>query len=343
MFKKGDEVLGGRYRVESLAGEKKSCVVFEATRISDSSLVALKVLAPALRKQPDVVTRLRAWADSAMAVEHSNLIPVYEMGEEGDSIIIAERWLEALPLLRVVRGKGSCSPYEAVLIASQLSKGVDHLISTKAREFEFMLSDVYAEIGDLRQEADFYTTPIHHWPGLGVLLSPLALDGEAFSVAVQPSHKDAGHPLVSSTARIIFHLITGGMGDPLEEPVLSESFTASLRGCLTGSLEFKTSRELLWTLFGDFGPEVTEVLLGRASQQVVSTPGSPPAARGSSAPPGPAVVPPGQAQDPGVPAIPHRPSFWGKIWRLLLFLLLTAIGGGLGWLAVRLIDDYIKS
>jgi hypothetical protein len=68
--------------------------------------------------------------------------------------------------------------------------------------------------------------------------------------------------LVRSFARIIFNLVTGGMGDPLVEPVLSEKFTASLRDCLTGARQTGTCRELLWILFGDFGSEVTALLPG---------------------------------------------------------------------------------
>jgi len=260
VFKQGDIILSGRYRIEDLAGEKKSCIVFKATRVSDGLPVSVKVLAPFVRRQPHVVSRLRSRAEFAMGMDHPNLFPVYEVRDEGESFMIVEGWLEALPLLRVVRGKGACSPYETAWLASQLSKGVDHLISSGAPGFDFTLSDVYADIGDLRKEMEFYSMPVHRWPDLGVRLSPLALEGEGFSERSLATPTDSAQPLIRSVARIIFNLVTGGMGDPLVEPVLSEKFTASLRDCLTGALQTGTCRELLWTLFGDFGPEVTAVL-----------------------------------------------------------------------------------
>jgi hypothetical protein len=260
VFKQGDVVLGGRYRIEGPAGEKRSCVVFRATRISDGAPVAVRMLAPFVRKQPHVVARLRSRAEFAMGLEHPNLVPVLDIHEDLDSFLVVEGWYEALALLRVVRGKGACSPYETAWIAGRLAQGVDHLISSGAPGFDFTLSDVYADIGDLRRETEFFSMTVDRWPGLAVRLSPLALDGEGFSERALATPTDSAQPLVRSMARIIFNLVTGGMGDPLVEPVLSEKFTASLRDCLTGARQSGSCRELLWTLFGDFGAEITALL-----------------------------------------------------------------------------------
>ncbi len=265
MFQKGNRVLGGRYRIDDLAGEKKSCIVFKATRVSDDHPVAVRVLAPFVQRQPHVVSRLRSRAEFAMGMEHANLTQVYEVGEEEGSLAIVESWHEAMPLLRVVRGKGACSPYEAAWIAAQLARGVDHLISSGAPGFDFTLSDVYADIGELGRETEFFSMPVHQWPGLAIKISPLALDGDGFSERALATPTDSAQPLVRSVARIIFNLVTGGMGDPLSEPVLSEKFTASLRDCLTGARQAGTCRELLWTLFGDLGPEISALLPGTGS------------------------------------------------------------------------------
>ncbi|WP_035607889.1 hypothetical protein [Haloferula sp. BvORR071] len=260
MFKQGEVVLGGRYRIEGPAGEKKSCVVFKGTRVSDDLPVAVRMLAPFVKKQPHVVARLRSRAEFVRGLEHPNLVPVLDVREDLDAFLVVETWYEALPLLRVVRGKGACSPYETAWIAGQLARGVDHLISSEAPGFDFTLSDVYADIGDLRRENEFFSMSLDRWPGLAVRLSPLALDGDGFSERALATPTDSAQPLVRSMARIVFNLVTGGMGDPLTEPVLSEKFTASLRDCLTGARQSGTCRELLWTLFGDFGPEITALL-----------------------------------------------------------------------------------
>ena len=139
MLQRGDVLLGGRYRIDDPAGEKKACVVFKAKRVSDGAPVALRMLAPFLLRQPHIVARLKSRAEFAMGMDHPNLTRVHEVNDEGGSFVIAESWHEALPLLRVVRGKGACSPYETAWIASQLARGVDHLISSGAPGFEFGL------------------------------------------------------------------------------------------------------------------------------------------------------------------------------------------------------------
>ena len=263
MLQRGDILLGGRYRIDEPAGEKKACLVFKAKRVSDGTPVALRMLAPFLLRQPHIVARLKSRAEFAMGMEHPNLTRVHEVSEEGGSFVIAESWHEALPLLRVVRGKGACSPYEAAWIAHQLALGVDHLISSGAPGFEFTLSDVHADIGDLRRETEFFSMPVHQWPGLVVRLNPLALDGDGFSERDLALPVDTTRSLVRGVARIVFYLVTGGMGDPLTEPVLSEKFTEVLQGCLAGEADYKTARELLWKLFGEFGPEFTAILSGQ--------------------------------------------------------------------------------
>jgi hypothetical protein len=270
VFQRGDHLLGGRYRIEDLAGEKKSCIVFKANAVAGGAPVAVRVLAPFVLRQPHVVSRLRSRAEFAMGMDHPNLTQVVELGDEAGAFVIVESWHEALPLLRVVRGKGACSPYEAAWLAARLARGVDHLISCGAPGFDFTLSDVYADIGDLRRETEFFSMPVHQWPGLAVRLSPLALDGDGFSERALATPTDSAQPLVRSVARIIFNLVTGGMGDPLSEPVLSEKFTASLRDCLTGARQAGTCRELLWTLFGDFGPEISALLPSAAEAKVAA-------------------------------------------------------------------------
>lgn len=293
MFQKGDPVLGGRYRIEDLAGEGSSCVVFRATRVEDGVPAAVRAVASFIRKQRPVATRLRERAEFAKNLDHPNLLSVFEVREDLDSFLIAERWTEALPLLRVERGKGACSPFETAWIVERLARGVDHLISSGAPAFDFTLSDVYADIGDLRREQDFFATPVNRWPELEIRLSPLALDGEEVCERTLTTPTDSEQPLVKSVARVAFHLVTGGMGDPLSEPVLSESFTATLRGCLSGRTRFKTARELLWALFGDFGPEFTAILSGRESPRARegASPAPPPLASPTPPPPPAAAMP----------------------------------------------------
>ena len=182
MFKQGELVPGGRYRIEATAGERKSCVLFKATRVSDGASVALRLLAPFVKKQPHVVARLRSRAEFVMGLEHPNLMPVLDVREDLDSFMVVESWFEAIPLLRVVRGKGACSPYETAWVAGQLARGVDHLISSEAPGFDFTLSDVYADIGDLRRESEFFSMTVDRWPGLAIRLSPLALDGDGVPI-----------------------------------------------------------------------------------------------------------------------------------------------------------------
>ena len=87
--KVGDEFAG--YRPISVLGRGGMSVVFQAENARIGSTVALKVLSPDLSN--DDVFRARFLQESRIAasLNHPNVIPIYDMGSEGDLLYIAMR------------------------------------------------------------------------------------------------------------------------------------------------------------------------------------------------------------------------------------------------------------
>ncbi|HET6318245.1 MAG TPA: protein kinase, partial [Chloroflexota bacterium] len=78
----GRTLGNGRYRLVGLLGRGGMGSVYEAEHLGLRRRVALKVLDPALTNQKDFVDRFHREIETIAHLEHPNILPVYDSGEE---------------------------------------------------------------------------------------------------------------------------------------------------------------------------------------------------------------------------------------------------------------------
>ncbi len=83
-------VLGGRYRLNAPIGSGASAQVFLADDVTLRRRVAVKVLHPALADDEAFLRRFRAEARAAAALNHPNLMAVYDWGEDDGPYLVLE-------------------------------------------------------------------------------------------------------------------------------------------------------------------------------------------------------------------------------------------------------------
>jgi eukaryotic-like serine/threonine-protein kinase len=83
-------LTGGRYRLRERLGHGGMSVVWRATDEVLGRDVAVKVLAPQLADDPDVLRRLRDEARAAAALRHPNIVEVYDYGEDHMPYVVME-------------------------------------------------------------------------------------------------------------------------------------------------------------------------------------------------------------------------------------------------------------
>ncbi len=88
----------GRYEIRSLLGAGGMGEVYLAHDAQLQRPVALKVLAAAVRADLDLRTRLEHEARAASALNHPNILTVYDVGEEGDERFIATEYVDGVTL-----------------------------------------------------------------------------------------------------------------------------------------------------------------------------------------------------------------------------------------------------
>jgi serine/threonine protein kinase len=95
-----------QYRVEAKLGEGGMGAVYRAYDTKLRRTVAVKVLAPGRLGDPESGQRLIREARAASALNHPNIVTVYEIGSERGVYFIAMEYVEGRPLSAVIPSKG---------------------------------------------------------------------------------------------------------------------------------------------------------------------------------------------------------------------------------------------
>ena len=109
------------YELEAVAGSGGMGVVYRARDLRLGRRVALKIIAPHLARQPLVRERLNREATAAAAVDHPNVVALYEAGEHDDTVYIATRWVDGTTLARLVDREGGLDAGRAARLLVQVA------------------------------------------------------------------------------------------------------------------------------------------------------------------------------------------------------------------------------
>ena len=119
-------ILGtlGPYRLVSLLGVGGMAEVYRAHDPRLDREVAIKVLPIDLARQPGFVERFRREARHVARLDHPNILPIYDFGEQDGATYVVMPLIEGGTLRERLIRQGVCSLHEAVSIISQLAQAL---------------------------------------------------------------------------------------------------------------------------------------------------------------------------------------------------------------------------
>ena len=118
------ELIGGRYRVLRMMGEGAAAKVYAA----ESQLfgrVALKVLHEPLARDESVVQRFVHEARAASAIQHPNVVRVFDLGKHGDVPFMVMELCEGETLREVIDARGAVGPQYACELGAQVLSALE--------------------------------------------------------------------------------------------------------------------------------------------------------------------------------------------------------------------------
>jgi hypothetical protein len=119
----GAELVG--HRIEGVLGRGGMGVVYKAEHLGLGRKVALKVLAPGLADSEAFRTRFVRESRVLAAMEHPNIIPIYEAGEADGILYISTRYVKGPDLCGLIEQEGWLEPQRTLAIGSQVADALD--------------------------------------------------------------------------------------------------------------------------------------------------------------------------------------------------------------------------
>lgn len=143
MLTVGSQVCG--YRIQRLLGSGGMGAVYLAADPGLPRQIALKVLSAELSRDPDFRARFVREADTAAALEHPQIVSVYNRGQTDEGQLwIAMQFVDGTDADAALRA-GTMSPQRAVHIITEVAKAVDfahahHVVHRDIKPGNFLLS-----------------------------------------------------------------------------------------------------------------------------------------------------------------------------------------------------------
>lgn len=119
----------GSYGVLSALGSGGMSSVYRAVHLELGREVALKVLPPHMAKNPTVLRRFVGEAKHAGALEHPNIVSIYDRGSDDGRYYLVLEYVGGGDLHDYVQRKGPMAPADAADVIRQVALGLEHAAS----------------------------------------------------------------------------------------------------------------------------------------------------------------------------------------------------------------------
>src|SRR5215211_8160106 len=118
------KVIAG-YRIEERVGRGGMGVVYRAEHLNLQRRAAIKIIAPDLAESEGFRERFTREARMAAALQHPNIVTVYDAGEVDGTLYLAMQYIEGNDLAAMLRKDGRLRPYRAIDVIRQVASALD--------------------------------------------------------------------------------------------------------------------------------------------------------------------------------------------------------------------------
>ncbi len=113
------------YRLVQAVGRGGMGIVYRAEQLSLGRLVAIKLITPERAHDELFRDRFKFESRVAASIEHANVIPVYEAGEDDGLLFIAMRLVDGIDLAQLLALQGPLEPVRGAELIGQLAAALD--------------------------------------------------------------------------------------------------------------------------------------------------------------------------------------------------------------------------
>jgi serine/threonine-protein kinase len=113
------------YEIENVVGLGGLGILYRARQLRLDRPVAIKLVEPEVARDPVIRERLRREARMVAALDHPNVVPLYEAGEQDGTVYIVTRWVEGIELGNLLLRDGPLELRRAARTAAQIAAALE--------------------------------------------------------------------------------------------------------------------------------------------------------------------------------------------------------------------------
>ncbi len=147
-------VVNSRYEIVEKIGTGGMSTVYKATDLKLSRFVAVKVLKDEFSYDEEFVKKFKVEAQAAASLSHSNIVNIYDVGNDGNHHYIVMEYLDGMTLKEYIKSHGSLTNEETMRIGACMASALDcahnnHIIHRDIKPQNIMMTkDGRAKVTD---------------------------------------------------------------------------------------------------------------------------------------------------------------------------------------------------
>ncbi|MCP3983731.1 MAG: protein kinase [bacterium] len=135
--------LEERYEIRGELGRGGMGIVYEARDLRLGRIVALKRLPESLHDNPMAVKLFLREARSAAALNHPNIVTLFDAGQAGDIYYLTMELLEGQALNQIQKARGKLRPIDAARLGVQISAGLEYAHANRIVHRDIKTSNLF--------------------------------------------------------------------------------------------------------------------------------------------------------------------------------------------------------
>ena len=120
------KLLSNRYEILEQVGGGGMALVYRAKDVYLNRMVAIKILREQFTNDEEFVTRFRREAQAVASLSHTNIVSIYDVGQDQEIYYIVMEMIEGRDLKELIKEKSPFSVKETLDIAVQICDALAH-------------------------------------------------------------------------------------------------------------------------------------------------------------------------------------------------------------------------
>ncbi len=150
-----DGLRVGQYRLLYRNAAGSFARVFRGCSVEDGSMVGVKVLRQRLASDPRAVTLFRREGELGKRLKHKNIVPIYEVGQDGDQFYITMEFVEGGNFRDFIKIRKCFSPEEATKYVLDIAEGLNYALGLGLTHRDLKLTNVLLSAQGVAKLVDF--------------------------------------------------------------------------------------------------------------------------------------------------------------------------------------------